>query len=533
MVCRAPAVALTPRSDQRLSGSGTTAVYTQTVTNYAMTEQSFDLSASGSSWPTTFWSNDAQITNTGPLADRETFTYTVRVTVPPGANAGDADEVTITALAHPGEPATASPTISDTASLRTSVLPRQWAQAFRHYWAPDGSPDPEQYLALVPASGIVAARVTDDGAYQYSPPAVAAYPRDAVVTAWTTEYRWNGSAAHYDVEYVTFDGDGDPVLPVTLVSNNVSTTVDTYDYNPAPAVDPTNGNVLFAWYQYAAPVWSYDVHYAVHDPAGGELHSPTALTINTTSAVQDLNPSVAAFGGGGFAMVWEHNDNYVYDIHYAVVGGSGELITGPVPLTSNTWEDDYQPRANRLTDGNVLLTWQGYHDSSYNIYYAVLDRAGEVVQPVTQLTDAPSTAQQADAVALRSGETVIAWRQYGRYPEWGYQVGYAVLDDMYVTATLPITTPAIMTNTLSNDNKYVSVARDGEDNAVLTWVDGNCDRIYYALVDAGAVVRAGPLVLLRTRGQGLDVGGWGANSGALPRTRVFLPLVLRGLEPGG
>ena len=42
VVCRAPAVGLNPRSEQRLSGSGTTAVYTQTLTNYAMTEQAFD-----------------------------------------------------------------------------------------------------------------------------------------------------------------------------------------------------------------------------------------------------------------------------------------------------------------------------------------------------------------------------------------------------------------------------------------------------------------------------------------------------------
>jgi len=144
-------------------------------------------------------------------------------------------------------------------------------------------------------------------------------------------------------------------------------------------------------------------------------------------------------------------------------------------LAHNTDYDDYGPRANRLPDGNVLLTWEGDHAVGYEIYYAVLDSAGNVAHPVTRLTDVPYGAYDPDAVGLRNGKAIVAWEQDGYYPNWSRQMAYAVLDDVYYTPTAPITTPTIITNTLSNDNRYVSLARDEDDNTVLTWRDSNVE----------------------------------------------------------
>jgi hypothetical protein len=524
ILCREPAVDLGPPSQGALAQAGRTATYTQTVTNYMMASDSFDLTATSNSWPTTFWDGPTQINNTGPLADLETFTFTVKVELPASASVGDFDQATIRARS------VASPAVSDTGSLRTAVLAYPWVQAFREQWAPDGSADWEQYLGIVRSSGIVAAQVTDDWYGQYTPPAVAAYPRDAIVAAWTGPYQWNGTAYYYNIEYAALDTDGRTVISVTQVSDNISVTVHTFDGYPAPAVAPTNGNVLIAWYRYEeVPDSLYNIYYAMRSPAGTEVLPPTALTTNTTSTVRDYyDVSAAAFGDGCFAVAWQHYENGIYDIYYAVLDSAGGLITGPVNLTHNTGYADYDPRANRLADGNVLLTWYGYHGSGSEIYYAVLDSAGDVTHPVTRLTDVPYDAYYPDAVGLRSGDTVVAWQQDGYYPNRGLQMAYAVLDSTY-TATVAT---QILTNTLSNDNCCVSLARDGADNAVLTWRDSNMDRIYYALVDHSGGVRTIPMVFRTARSSRLDISSWGAASGSLPPARVYLPLVVRNRTPG-
>jgi len=523
ILCRQPAVDLDPPLQGTLTQAGRTAIYTQTVTNYMMTRDSFDLMASGNIWPTTFWDGPTQINNTGLLADLETFAFTVKVELPASASMGDSDQATIRARS------VASPAVSDTGSLRTVVLAYPWVQAFGEEWAPDGSTDREQYLDIVRSSGTIAAQVTDDWDWQYSAPAVAAYPREAIVAAWTGPYRWNGTASYYNIEYAALDTDGHTVISVTQVSDNISTTIYTFDGYPAPAVAPTDGNVLIAWYRYEeVPDSLYNIYYAVRSPAGTEVLPPTALTTNTTSTVQDYyDVSAAAFGDGRFAVAWQHNDNGVGDIYHAVLDSAGGLIAGPVNLTHNTGGSDYNPRANRLADGNVLLAWYGYHGSGYEIYYAVLDSAGNVVHPVTRLTDVPYDADYPDAVGLRNGNTVVAWQQEGYYPNWGLQMAYAVLDSTY-TATVAT---QILTNTLSNDNCCVSLARDGADNAVFTWRDSNMDRIYYALVDHSGGVRTTPMVFRTARGSRLDISSWGAASGSLPSAWTYLPLVVRNRTP--
>ena len=526
VVCQEPAVALNPLSQQSLAQLGTTVVYTQTVTNYAMATDSFDLSATGNSWPTTFWDGPTQINNTGPLADLETFTFTVKVEAPAGASVGDSDTATIRAGS------VAAPAVSDSASLRTIVLAYGWVQSFSDHWAPDNSTDREQYLDIVRSSGIVAAQVTDDQYWPSTAPAVAAYPREAIVAAWTGPYGWNGTDNYYNIEYAALDTDGHTVISVTQVSDNISATIYTFDGYPAPAVAPTDGNVLIAWCRYEEVSDSlYNIYYAVRSPAGAEVLSPTALTTNTTSTVQDQYPSAASFGDGRFAVAWQHYDDGVNDIYYAVFSSDGGLIAGPVNLTHNVLEDDYQPRANRLTDGNVLLTWGGYHGFGSEIYYAVLGSTGDVVHPATRLTDVPDGAYDPDAVGLRNGKAIVAWQQYGYYPDSGSQMAYAVLDDVYYTPTVPITTPTVITNTLSNDNLCVSLVRDGDDNAVLTWRDSNVARIYYALVDNAGAVRTWPLVFRTARGTELDISCWGAASGGLPLARIYLPLVVRNHTP--
>ena len=522
-VCRNPTIAISPLSQESLTQPGATVFYTQTVSNYTMDSDTFDLTVSGNSWPVTLWSGGVPISDTGPLLDQETFTVTARIEVPGSASAGDADAFTIQARSA------ASPTLSRTTSLRTSVIAQQWVRAFSDEWAPDATGDREQYLDIAGVGHVVNAQMTNDSDWQNGPPAVAAYPQRGIVAAWVSSYRYNGNATYYNVEYAAFDTSGNTLIPITEVSDNVSATLYTREYHPTLAVDPVDGNVLVAWYRNAE---TYNIYYAVRDMGGNEIASPTALTTNITDTVEDEYPSVAAFGSGGFAVTWQHYDSGVsgLEIHYAVISSTGEIITGPLKLTDVPGEYAYRPRANRLSDGNVIIAWRGSHGFSNEVCYAVLDSAGHVVQPLTRLTDVPQSSYYPDAVGLQNGNTIIAWRQYVMDPPNSYQIAFTVLEDVY-TATVPITTPTILTNTLSNDNYHVSLARDGDDNAVFTWIEGGNWRLHYALVDNTGAVLTWPMVWRTARGDEFEISWSGGGNGSLPTLHltesIYLPIVLR------
>jgi uncharacterized repeat protein (TIGR01451 family) len=441
---------------------------------------------------------------------------------------------------------------------------------------------------------------------------------------------------------------GNTVVTVTQVSDNAGAAMHTADRYPAPAVAQTDGNVLISWYRLEDDIytsdWRGNIYYAVRDPAGRQLLPPTALTNNTTQAVQDSSPSTATFGDGHFAVVWQRyqDGTGISDVMVAVLDGAGGLIAGPDNLTANASGGDYQPRANGLADGNVLLTWHGYHESSSDIYYAVLDSAGTVVYPIRRLTHAPNYAYAPDAVGLRSGQVVIAWSQYGYYPGWESQIAYAVLDGNYYSQPNPgeapwtgtyynnedlsgspavtrtdttidfqwgtgfpdpavytdhfsvrwtgtitptagaylftmgsddgsrlwiddqllldrwdasghysqtavtladsphqvkmemrevtgiawaeLTWQALLPNPLSRDNYYLSLARDGSDNAVLTWTDGAFERIYYAVLDGLGAVRTPPLVF-RARHEWTDISQGGSGNGSLPQLTLAISKV--------
>lgn len=523
VVCRKPTIAISPLSQESLTQPGTTVFYTQTVSNYTMDSDTFDLTVSGNSWPVTLWSDGGPVSDTGSLLDQEAFTVTGRIEVPAGASAGDTNAFTIQARS------TVSPALSRTISLRTSVIAQQWVQAFSDEWAPDETGDREQYLDIAGMGNVVNAQMTNDSDWQNGPPAVAAYPQRGIVAAWVGPYHSNGSASYYNVEYAALGTGGNILIPITQVSDNISATLYTREYHPTLAVDPVDGNVLVTWYR---DVETYNVYYAVRDMGGNEIAPPTALTTNTLSSVEDAYPSVAAFGSGGFAVTWQHNDSGVsgQEIHYAVISSTGTIITGPLKLTDIPGEYAYRPRANRLSDGNVMITWRGSHGFSNEVCYAVLDSAGNVVQALTRLTDVPQSSYYPDAVGLQNGNTVIAWRQYVLDPPDSYQIAFTVLDDVY-TVTVPITTPTILTNTLSNDNYNVSLARDSDDNTVFTWIEGGAWRLHYALVDNTGAVLTWPMVWRTARGDEFEISWSGGGSGSFPTLRltesIYLPIVLR------
>ncbi len=115
VVCREPRVVMTPGDLRSFSEPGTTVVYTETLTNWMIGAEDFALATAGNAWPTTFWQGSNEITHTGLVADRESFTFTVHVDIPAGAVPPEFDVASIQVTPLTTPTASASAVVTTTA----------------------------------------------------------------------------------------------------------------------------------------------------------------------------------------------------------------------------------------------------------------------------------------------------------------------------------------------------------------------------------------------------------------------------------
>jgi hypothetical protein len=104
-----------------------------------------------------------------------------------------------------------------------------------------------------------------------------------------------------------------------------------------------------------------------------------------------------------FVYVWAKgrstSSSYTNEIEYALLGSDGRVTRPAGRLTDHTGATmrtyDYSPAVAVAPNGRIGVTWYRYlYNSSsgqwnYNVYYAVLDAAGNVVVPPTNLTNNP------------------------------------------------------------------------------------------------------------------------------------------------
>jgi hypothetical protein len=426
-----------------------------------------------------------------------------------------------------------------TGALSTTFPADGWVYGFTDAWAPDGSTDAEGYLELVRSGSILPVQLTNDEG-DAGPPALAEHPRETIVAVWAGPSQTNEYGEWNNIEYATFDASGTPILPITQLSNDEPRSYwgQYFVEDPVAAVAPTSGNVLFAWSQFIhlgpGASWT-EIYYAVRGPDGTEIKGPGLITSTIAYAEEVSDPAAAAFANGSFLLAWCDApvggvDDALEDIYYSILDATGDVLAGPTNLTGNpAGQYDGDVRATGLASGHVLLTWTGRHGLGPQIYYAVLDGTGGVIQAPTRLSDAPYGASSPDAAGLFNGSIIVAWQAQGAQAGES-QIAYAMIDRTYAPALpLPVGT-TYLTNPLEPENESVCIARDRSGQAVLTWRDGDEQQLYAAVVGNDGQVRTYPQILRTARGERLYTDWTGAGCGSLPvplSPSQYLPLVAR------
>ncbi len=152
-----------------------------------------------------------------------------------------------------------------------TAVPAPFAQVFCD------NADGAMSLYLVQPSAQTLKKATPDG--YYSPSMAVAKMADSFAYFWT-RVRSEGSMYVAEIEYTLLDSHGDTVVGVSKLTDHSGATMWTFDYDPAVAVAP-NGCIGVIWYRRLSnSTWNYNIYYAILDASGNVVVPPTNLTNN-------------------------------------------------------------------------------------------------------------------------------------------------------------------------------------------------------------------------------------------------------------
>jgi hypothetical protein len=294
-----------------------------------------------------------------------------------------------------------------------------------------------------------------------------------------SEGRWVvSSAAGQDtlsgIEQVQF-GDG-----VVLLSENetrINTTTAGSSQSTVAAL--ADGGYVVTWTS-SGEYGNFDIYAQRYAVDGSALGVETR--VNTTTADNQHQSTVAALVGGGYVVTWtsSRQDGSSHDIYaqrYAADGGAVGLETRINTTTANT---QYQSTVAALADGGYVVTWTSYGQDGggYGVYAQRYTADGSALGLETRINFTTAYTQYLSTVAaLADGGYVVTWSSdnqdgsgYGVYAQ-----RYAA-DGSAVGAETRINTTTVGTQYMST----IAALADG--GYVVTWTaydqDGNSVGIY-------------------------------------------------------
>lgn len=216
------------------------------------------------------------------------------------------------------------------------------------------------------------------GVPEFDSPRIAATGDNRFVVAWA---RWHTEPAGLvdDIYYAVRDSAGDPVAPVTKLTDD---TPGAWGYRAPTVTALTANRALLTWISAADS--NDDIHYAVAASDGSLVKPATDLSIDET-VVDWQNYDAVALSTGRIAVFWEAMEAYsmasVPLIRYAILDSTYSRVVAPTVLALHPANVDGVRSVSAAADdaGNAILTWVDNRYPADNLYYTVLDGAGEVV----------------------------------------------------------------------------------------------------------------------------------------------------------
>ncbi|TAN58804.1 MAG: hypothetical protein EPN20_15950, partial [Magnetospirillum sp.] len=219
----------------------------------------------------------------------------------------------------------------------------------------------------------------------------------------------NDPGGNDDIIVRRFDASG----AATTNEAVVNTTVADRQFM-ADAVVLSDGNVVVTWQsnnQDAAG--GYGVYGQVYSLTGTTVTpSGSNFPINTGTAGNQMNPSVAALSGG-FAVAYADNaTGGQNDIMVEIFDNSGTRTGGPFFVAATAADEETYPVVTGTSGGGFLVTWIDANagNALKGQYY---DATGATIRTTftvtTNIINTDNQTPQVDLLTLPNGNTVFAW----------------------------------------------------------------------------------------------------------------------------
>lgn len=383
-----------------------------------------------------------------------------------------------------------NPAKSKTATMQAAV-PALFAQVYRD------QADSAMSLYLAEPANQVVQKATPDSYYGDNM-AVAEMPNaSGFVYAWSKFRSLNNNNYVSEIEYVLLDHEGNTTRAITRLTDNSNATVYTYDY-PVVAVAP-NGNIGVLWQRYLyngdTGQQNYNIWFATLNASGDVIHAPVNLTNNnawggygTIGVPRFYDQRITATEDNRFMLAW----NY----HSAENSGDLRDIYYAVRDSNGNIIKPTSKFTNGVAGGNYIsnpsLTMLNNNRALLAYYnggyavYAVLDSVGNTVLPESSTGN---WGFDSNGVQLVNGNILLAWTASGNLIE------FVLLDG---TTYNVISGPTVLNNPVAaTGDGYVSATTDAAGHGILTWMDSDYNsrqHLYYALIDGDGSVLTQPMI---------------------------------------
>ncbi len=174
----------------------------------------------------------------------------------------------------------------------------------------------------------------------------------------------------WDIYGTRVDQSGDVLNPAGIVISNAAN----YQEEPAIAFDGTN--YLVVWEDYRNTSTAPDI-YCTRVNRSGTILNPNGIAISTASQYQMI-PKVA-FSGTNYLVVWLDNRNGGWDIYGARITPTGTILD-PNGIPICTHISTQMSPAVGFDGTNYVVVWQDTRNGSFDIYGALINVSGSIVQ---------------------------------------------------------------------------------------------------------------------------------------------------------
>jgi DNA-binding MarR family transcriptional regulator len=308
-----------------------------------------------------------------------------------------------------------------------------------------------------------------------------------------------------------------PQIRAVRWSDGTGSTLDSWSPDirltdsPLPSERPAvvsdaEGNLHVAWSDYRAG--EPDIFYMKVDSQGKQLLTDKRIS---SSLSQSRYPAIAQDPWGYIHIAWLDDRGGVWNVYYARLDGSGELLVTDLQITDiqpggGQTESYIQPPAierldhlGRLMDiegrrpsidvdgmGNAHIAWSDFRDGESDVRYTVVGAGGSILTDQSRVSATSSDSYDA-VVRVWGDEIIMLWaEQSGK----SGQIYYSRLD---VSGNFLVEPRVVWTG--RPDKLELDAAVDADGGARLAWASSNGLNydIYYVRVDpAGEPV--GPAV---------------------------------------